>query len=304
MKTGDKLKNYCITCKRTTNHIVLYSKEVESDDFYYDETTYYTVIQCAGCDNVSYRTQNIDQMHPEHDEYGEWGPSITISTFPRVLKKHTNTIRRNFLPKQIGIVYEEAIAAFTAECYLLTGVAFRAVIEAICIDKDIKGKDLNAKITNLVKGKLITENEADRLHAIRFMGNDSVHEMSVPTTDKLYIVLSTVEHLLNNLYIIDKQIKHKLETVIGSYDEFKTLLESKLMDCKIGEVLSLIKILGKSYRRLNNRAAEFEIELQKEIDSNSFKYLSKAEIVLNPDSKKQYHNYTILDIPEDEPLPF
>jgi len=305
MKVGDKIKNYCSLCCRTTNQQVLYSKKIDSEDHNYNETTYYAVIECAGCDYISYRTENVDHEHIMPDENGNWFPLITIEIFPKAIKNHKRVINRYNLPDKIGIVYIEAVKAFASECYLLTGVAFRAVIEAICLDKGIKGRDLDSKITNLVKAKLITEKEADRLHPIRFMGNDSVHEMTVPTTKALYIVLNIVEHLLNNLYIIDQQIQYHLETVISNFEDFKSLLNEKLKKHTIGDSLSLTQLLGKSYRRLHNKFLEFETELQTQIDNGEYLNLVRGDLIPNLDPKKVIQKYTVINIEEeDDDSPF
>lgn len=305
MEIGKQIKNYCSKCFRNTNHNILYFKSFEGEHFYEDYTIYYSIVECAGCNRISYRTEQIDVGNPVQDEYGEWGPSVDVHEYPKVLKKHRYSIRKHQLPAKIGVVYDEAIKAFASECYLLTGAAFRAVIEAICLDKAIAGRDLNAKIINLAKSKLITEIEADRLHPIRFMGNDSIHEMTVPSTRSLYIVLSTVDHLLNNLYIIDAQIKQVLETVISNFEDLKLLLDNKLSSFNIGDCLSLRQILGKSYRRLNNKVLEFETELQLRIDDGTYLKLSKGDVVPNIDPKKVIQNYIIVDNTiDEEELPF
>jgi hypothetical protein len=305
MKTGEKIKNYCPACCRRTNHLVLFSKEVHSDSDIYIETYYYSVIECAGCSYISYLTENVDAEDLIQDGEGNWLPSISIEVFPKVIKNRKQAIEAYYLPDKIKTVYSEAIKAFAAECYLLSGVAFRAVIEAICLEKKIAGRDLSTKITNLVKSKLITEKEAERLHPIRFMGNDSVHEMAVPTTKALYIVLNIIEHLLNNLYIIDEQIKYNLETVISNFADFKILLSSKIKQHKVGESLQLTDLLGKSYRRLHNKVSEFEIELQKQIDSGEYLKLKMGDIISNSDPKKVIQKY-IIEEPQkdldDEPI--
>lgn len=296
MKTGDKIVNYCCLCLRDTNHVVLFVKEVPFDEDYAQETTYYTTVECAGCNYISYRTENIDYLHFEQNQFNEYNPSITVSAYPIALKRHRKIDKWYNLPKKISIVYEESIKAFGSGCYLLAGVAFRAVIEAICLDKKIRGRDLYAKITNLVKSKLITEKEADRLHAIRFIGNDSVHEMNVPGKDALYVVLNTIEHLLNNLYIIDGQIASRLETVIHNYSDFIKLLDSKISLLKSTDSFSLTKILGKAVRRLDNKIEEFEKELIEKIGNSQYANLAINEVLPHEDKKKaDVHYYKITE---------
>ncbi len=73
--------------------------------------------------------------------------------------------------------------ALASNCFLLSAVAFRTIVEAVCRDKGIKIKEieyLKPQIDKLLKNGLITKSEAGRLLLIRFIGNDSVHEMVIP----------------------------------------------------------------------------------------------------------------------------
>ena len=128
---------------------------------------------------------------------------------------------RDISPRAI-IVY-----SLKNNCYLLSGVGLRAVIEAVCIEQSITGRNLEVKINNLVKNKLITEKDANRLHSIRFLGNDSVHEMDVPNEAKLRAAIEIVEHMLKNLYLIDIEASEHLDTIISNYDDFKALFLRK-----------------------------------------------------------------------------
>lgn len=134
-----------------------------------------------------------------------------VLLYPTPLKNHIPLTDGYNLPPKIKAIYHETLETFKAGSYILAGVGFRAVIEAICIDKGIKGRDLQQKINNLLKEKLITEKECKRLHSIRFLGNDSVHEMLKPEKRTLYLVLEIIEPLLKNIYLIDLNIGDRLE---------------------------------------------------------------------------------------------
>jgi len=178
------------------------------------------------------------------------------------------------MPEKIRLIYNEAIDSFNADCFILAGVAFRAVIEAICLEKEIPGSNLEKKINNLVRQKLITEKEANRLHSIRFIGNDSVHEMKVPHEKNLKMVLNIIEHLLNNIYLIDYDTEDVLETVIDKFPEFERLLNLCIRKFSSGDEIPLAKILNKNVRRFNGKINEFEIELIEKINNNHYTHLS------------------------------
>lgn len=273
-----KTKNYCIRCDFRTNHTILFNKDIRSDNEDYDYQINYMTVECNGCNRVSFREEFVDIDGAYPDQYGNWEPETTVKIYPLKLSIDSKLEDLHILPEQIRIVYKESIDAFNANSLLLTGVGFRAIIEAICIDKKVAGRDLAKKINNLVKQKLITEKEAERLHSIRFLGNDSVHEMSVPSKEKLLLVLNIINHLLSNIYIIDFQSKNKLETVIGLFPEFKDLLDSKLTKLNKGDEVPLASILEKSIRRLNGKFSEFEIELIKQINEGNYSELSIGKI--------------------------
>lgn len=273
---NNKIKNYCRRCQYDTNHTIVYlEQKTESSP---EENGYqieYMIVECDGCESISFREDfnNYDVMYP--DEFNNWCHEKKITLYPSTLRNHYGLKQVRNLPEQIRHVYEEAIEAFKAKCYLLTAVAFRTIIEAICIDKSISGKDLKNKIDNLVHARLITEKEGSRLHTIRFIGNDSVHEMAVPKQDALFLVLDIVEHLLKNLYIIDKEAKKSLVTIIETFEDFSQTLNKCVKKFKPGEEYPLVKILTKDVRLLNGKIQEFENELIQEIKEENY---TKLEI--------------------------
>lgn len=265
-------KSYCEHCDYNTNHSVLKEVNINGGDEYHCSTDY-MIVRCKGCDRISFRQVYTDFEQAYVDEYDNWHPEVSILTFPK--KEIPDRFQYDwYLPEKIKTVYSESIKAYNAGCFLLSGVGFRAVIEAVCLDKGIKGRDLGKKIDNLTKQKLITENESKRLHSIRFIGNDSVHEMSVPKRTKLDVVLNIVNHLLGNLYIIDREIEDNLETVITGYTDFENLLNSSVAELSIGDELPLTKILGKSIRRLNGKINDFESELMLKIKQGEYAKIS------------------------------
>ena len=276
---SDTIKNYCERCEYETNHEILKNESIRSDNPQeYDFAVEYMIVKCLGCENISFRQEFIDIESAYPDEFGNWKPDITITNYPkkeRVLRKLDNS---HALPERIRLIYNEAIGAYNTDCFILTGVAFRAVIEAICLEEEIPGRDLEKKINNLVKQNLITEKEAKRLHSIRFIGNDSVHEMIVPKEKSLKIVLNIIEHLLNNIYLIDYDSKGVLETVIDKFDEFERLLTSSVRKMEDSEEVPLARIMKKNVRRFNGKLNEFEQELIKKIKNNEYSYLSLGKV--------------------------
>lgn len=287
----EKIRNYCSRCDFETNHEILFQERYRSSqEEGYDYALEYYVAKCLGCENISFRKEFIDLETMYPDERGDWNPEITVTTFPSKFKAIKGLKNTYELPDKIKLIYEESIRTYNADCPILTGVAFRAIIEAICIEESIPGKNLEVKINNMVRQKLITEKEAKRLHSIRFIGNDSVHEMKVPKDRSLKLVLSIIEHLLNNLYLIDADSEGLLETVVDKFADFETLLNQCIRKMDNGEEVPLAKILNKNLRRLNGKLNEFETELIGKINDGEYTILKIGKIdSYGNDSTKRQH---------------
>jgi hypothetical protein len=222
-------------------------------------------------------------MTTAEDEEGHSMPEVVVNIYPGVLSNYIPLKQTHHIPARIRLVYEQTILALKAGSKLLAGAGFRALIEAVCLEEKIKGGNLEQKINNLTKNRLISEKESERLHSIRFLGNDSIHEMEVPSNRKLYLVLKIVEHLLENLYIIDRDASGVLDTIITDYEDFIRLVKKCVYSLPIGEERTLQQILGKHQRRISaENLAKLESALVKQVELGEFKPL---EVIPSDDNK-------------------
>jgi len=293
--------NYCSVCRNETKHDVLFSVNEEGE--YGEYKIVRQCVECLGCENKSFREEyhnywdTIEDV-PGFDEY-----NIEITNYPNILKGHTDLKNRYNVPESIRKVYDQTILAFKGKSHLLAGVGFRAAIEAVCIQEKIRGNNLEIKINNLAKNRLITDKEAERLHSIRFIGNDSIHEMEVPTERKLFLVLEIIETLLKNLYIIDAEAKSVLDTIIKDYSDFEDLLWRLVNKTNTNDERTLKEILGKHIRRINFALESIEHIVIERIKSGDLKFLKLGEIKIaqSETSQKQHYFYTGI---EYDDLPF
>jgi len=91
---------------------------------------------------------------------------------------------------------------YNEQAPILCTAGLRALLEGICQDKRIKGRNLKAKIDGL-KAILPSRNIIRNLHHFRFMGNDAVHELAAPKPNELALAIGVIEDLLNFLYEMD-----------------------------------------------------------------------------------------------------
>jgi len=79
-------KSYCQRCDYKTNHSILFKKTIRGDE---DEPNYsidYMIVQCLGCDRISFREVFVDLESAYPDEYGNWTPDITAETYPKEMR--------------------------------------------------------------------------------------------------------------------------------------------------------------------------------------------------------------------------
>ena len=97
------------------------------------------------------------------------------------------------------------------------------IVEGICaaygvkkgpVEKEIKGKmeirqsdKLDGKISGLREKGILTKNKAELLHAHRYLGNDALHELQVPSVEELRLGMEIIEHVLVELYEIQDKAK-------------------------------------------------------------------------------------------------
>ena len=108
----------------------------------------------------------------------------------------------HLLPSNLQLIYNETIKSINFGQAVLTGMGIRAIVETVCKDKNANGKDLYAKINDLVKQRVLTKKEADILHELRIIGNEAAHEVKPHNNDTLTLALDVIDHLLKGVYIL------------------------------------------------------------------------------------------------------
>jgi len=269
-------KYYCRNCNGLRNYKSLFEKKNKGseEEGYFEWIDQYNVIECAGCETISFLHEYGDNyMIKETEEGHEYYTDVTI--FPFYLENGTEISEIHLLPKIIQTVYLETLNAFKSKCYMLTAGGYRAIIEALCNHLKIRKDDLSVRINLLNEKGYLTINESKRLHSIRFLGNDSLHEMEVPKPHQLLIVLEIINHLLTNLFIHDKKIANRIDVMIDKYEDFQIYISKLIKDENIGKEVSLNDFLGKSKRLFKKSdLIKFEETLIAEINDGKYNLIS------------------------------
>lgn len=274
-------KYYCRNCTGERKHKILHekiisNKEDKDEEEWFSFIDKYMIIECCGCSNISFVNVYGDETMIRDNFYNgqsEYYNNTTI--YPPYLADYNELSNTHHVPTIILSIYNETIEAIKSNCYLLAGGGSRAVIEAICKNLNINKKTLEQKIDELNTLGHLTLKETQRLHAVRFLGNDSLHEMQKPTLIQLKVILEIINHLLNNLYIQDKIIEPSLDVLVCDFESFLILLNKRLSNETHNSTKSLLEILGKSKRLMKpENIRMFEEELLKLISKGEYPYLS------------------------------
>jgi hypothetical protein len=219
----------------------------------YEFYNYDCIIKCCGCDSISFYNKYIDIEAGMYDIDGEWQSVETEKQYPEINENIVEIKDFHLVPSIVSQIYKETIASIKSKSYIIAGAGMRAIIEAVCNDKDINGRDLKTRIGKMVSMGIISKDDGKKLHGIRFLGNDAVHDIKPATPDELHMALRIVTHLLETVYTLSSA-SYILDTSIETYDEFRSLIDILIMGHTIqnGSIISLRGLLGKNYRRIEN----------------------------------------------------
>jgi hypothetical protein len=291
--TSKILKNYCSECSKITNHDVL-SEHSESHRDEYSCDIYYQIVQCKGCETKSFRKVffDIEAAYPSYDD--KWEVPEEITTYPKSVKGHKEFQDIYELPDIVRKIYSEILLALKEDAKVLAGLGLRAAVEAVCNDLKIPGRSLEVRINKLASGGYISKNDAERLHGIRFMGNDAAHDIKAPKDESLSVALQIVEHLVSSVYILEKKASGNIDTAISRYEVFQTMLNEKIKKYKTGDEYPIAKYFGKDLRRVKESIATLEQELKAKISSGDYKKLSVGKIDYYMGSKDQLQHFIVI----------
>jgi hypothetical protein len=281
----------CGSCDRDTKHEILFS--VEESEYEYRLDHIYQVVSCCGCETKSFRKVVVDYEDAFQIDKDEWEVPKDVSTYPAVLKGHQALPGIYRAPRLVREIYGQSLDAIKYQSNVLAGIGLRATIEAICNERQVTGRSLEARIDKLAKLGFISQNDADRLHAIRFLGNDAAHEIQSAELEGLLVALRIVEHLIVSVYILDKDADGVLETLIKSYEQFEILLKEKVGGIASGTELPLFKYLGKDARRFHGYLKTHEARLIANIASGTFTGLTLGKLDTFAGTKEKFQHYVI-----------
>jgi hypothetical protein len=199
-----KSKEVGVCCGRCggdpKNHCVVGEHEEHRGNEEIDVWYTYQIIKCMGCDSVRFRqfetcSESRDWETGELDEYDE-------AIFPEGKAHKHQPIDNSGLPEDVAKMYLETVLCFNAGSNTLAGGGLRATVEALCLQQQVKGNNLEKRIDSLVEKGVLAKKQAEHLHEERYIGNEALHEMHTPSDQDLKDGLEIVEGLLRTVYVL------------------------------------------------------------------------------------------------------
>jgi hypothetical protein len=193
----------CMECNNVTRHRTLTSVERQGGDREYQFTEWYEVVQCNGCGALTFRKnqQNSEDWTVE-DTSNQTIFDNHVELYPPRAVGRVGLSDEHFVPYEVRLVYTETHQALSCGLRILAGIGIRVIVEAVCQDKEAKGRSLDQKISDLVRLGVLTEDGARILHSLRSMGNKAAHEVKPHSPTTLNLAFDVIEHLLLGVYII------------------------------------------------------------------------------------------------------
>lgn len=210
-KVSEKIDVTCGDCKRSTKHIVLSDICLRGSDPAIDWINEYQIIQCQGCETVSFR-----KTHENSEDFYQTGPdemeySLYEDIYPNPKEGRDSVEDAHLLPLSLQRIYNETLKSLNSNQPVLTGIGIRAIVETVCKDKKATGKDLYSKINKLVAQGVLTKDGADILHKLRTLGNKAAHEVKPHDNVQLGLAFDVIDHLLQGVYILPIHAKEKFK---------------------------------------------------------------------------------------------
>lgn len=207
---GTEVRAVCSECDRETTHSIVrsanYVNEYEDKDFSVTAWEEYAIIECKGCQAISFRQASSNSENLDHDP--DTGATILdekIDLYPPRLAGRRELKDSWELPFPVRRAYEETWQALQGGMPVLAGIGIRALVETMCKERGANGRSLEKKLDNLVDQGVLTKAGAEILHSLRIMGNDAAHEVKPHKIGDLSTAMDVIEHALQGIYILPKR---------------------------------------------------------------------------------------------------
>lgn len=196
----------CRNCDGQTIHEVLRQVKDTQSDENVDCWSYFEIVQCRGCEEISFRQNWQSTEDVDHDPTtGELVLEDHEELYPSRIAGRREIKDVYLLPPKVAAFYREAHQALCHRLRILAGIGIRGLVETVCQEKNAPGRNLEKRIDALVDLGVLTREGAEILHGTRLLGNDAAHEAKPLTEKQLDAAMDVAEHLLKGVFILPKK---------------------------------------------------------------------------------------------------
>jgi len=195
----DNERIFCNGCMKKTRHLLLFHHMEEGGDEEFSWNHDHQVLQCQGCENITFR---ID--HTDSESYSEDGLWHSYTYYPPPVSRR-KPVWFDELPSDIRLVMEEVYVALQAGSRYLATVGARTVLDLLITDKIGDVGTFKDKIAKLETDKHITHPEAELIEAVTEAGNASAHRGFRPDATSLNHVMDILEAVLDKFYAAENR---------------------------------------------------------------------------------------------------
>lgn len=225
-----KTRVHCNKCNQITNHRIVsdYKKqdirEIEAEtgviQQYHLGTYSYQIVECMGCESVSFITRDEFRNVLEVDKSGKFIDTDKIfeKIYPERAGNFLATKKIIGTPLMVFKAYQEVIDCYNYELRILCAGGLRVIVEAICNHFGISGKSLGERIDELSNSGLLSAKSAQALQIHKFIGNFALHRLDMPEKEELKVAIDIVEHTLIELFelpIKESTLSKMITTRVG-----------------------------------------------------------------------------------------
>jgi hypothetical protein len=220
---GRKTRWFCNRCRTETNHtcktehfptdLSAYCFEGEEDGpkglKYWGIDHFYRLWICNGCEDALLEIV-YGGCRVSNSKGQSWLSDTELEIELHPHRTEGSVPVRHFvkLPHIVANSYYETVFAHHHSLYLLCALGLRNLIEAICFDQSIAGRNLEEKIAGLKK--VMPAAAAEKFHILRIIGNEAAHEFKEPKPEDLRLGIEICEDVLNFLY----ELEHRVSTLV------------------------------------------------------------------------------------------
>src|SRR5260221_3555010 len=138
----EKIRTHCNSCSGETNHQVLFFKTASAERIDMDSKKLdlakceedYCIVECLGCSALSFLVvTRFDGQPPKLENLPE-----SYNDYDSLLGSLSDDDIKE-LPRVINDLYSEVEDAIDNYSLVLAGIGLRTLVEAVCIDQNIKG---------------------------------------------------------------------------------------------------------------------------------------------------------------------